>query len=394
MITSLKLATETPVMAFARAAETLALIGRAVPGGPAAAALREGGVDAALLTLQAGMKPLLLIVELVDGEPGLVEAETLLATVPAGVTVLVLGGVNDVSAYRRLTRAGAADYLVKPLTVQDLRRAILTSGNSLDQAHAQAASRVVTVLGSRGGVGASAMAAGIAWALANHVRRKTVLLDLDLPFGTGTLSFDVDPSAGLGTALRHPERIDSLFIASSMIACGPMLSVLAGEEPIEEALPITEAALARLLQELGTSVDMTVVDLPRALLPAARPVLDQVAAIVLVTDLSLAGLRDTGRLIETLGRAAPTVEPRIVAARAGRTPGAELGRSDFERNLGRPLDRVLAEEARIARALQAGRPLAAIRGRCGQTVRALAEDVAGGGAPGAAAKRRLFRRAA
>lgn len=394
MITPLKLTGETHVMAFARTAETLALIGRAVPGGPAAAALREGGVDAALLTLQAGMKPHLLVVELVDGEAGLVEAETLLASVPAGVTVLVLGAVNEVRAYRRLVSAGASDYLVKPLAVQDLRRAILTSGSSLDQARVQTASRTVTVLGSRGGVGASAVAAGLASAFANHVRRKTVLLDLDLTFGTCALGFDIDPSAGLGTALRHPDRIDSLFIASAMVACGPLLSVLAAEEPVEEALPVTEAALGRLLQELGTAVDMTVVDLPRALMPVARPVLDQVAAVVLVTDLSLAGLRDTGRLIESLGRLAPTVEPRIIAVRAGRMPGAELAPADFESNLGHKLDRVLAEEPRIARALQAGRTLATIRGRCGLTLRGLADAIAPGERSAAPVRRRLFGRAA
>ena len=45
--------------------------------------------------------------------------------------------------------------------------------------------RLVAVAGARGGVGATMLATGIAWTIANRRRRRVALVDLDLQFGNG-----------------------------------------------------------------------------------------------------------------------------------------------------------------------------------------------------------------
>ena len=48
-----------------------------------------------------------------------------------------------------------------------------------------------------------------AWILAEKNKESTVLLDLDLHFGTVALNLDTDPGSGLCEALEQPSRIDA-----------------------------------------------------------------------------------------------------------------------------------------------------------------------------------------
>ena len=73
----------------------------------------------------------------------------------------------------------------------------------------------IAVIGTRGGVGATSVAANLAWLLAEETKLKTALIDLDLWFGTVALSLDIEPTRGLREALENPARIDSLFVSSA-----------------------------------------------------------------------------------------------------------------------------------------------------------------------------------
>ncbi|WP_424648021.1 AAA family ATPase, partial [Enterobacter hormaechei] len=90
----------------------------------------------------------------------------------------------------------------------------------------------VGVIGTRGGVGASTIATSIAWLLADKEKRSTALLDLDVHFGTGALSLDLEPGRGLTDAIENPSRIDGLFIERAMVKATENLSVLSAEAPI------------------------------------------------------------------------------------------------------------------------------------------------------------------
>src|SRR3546814_20570616 len=79
---------------------------------------------------------------------------------------------------------------------------------------------VAAVIGVRGGVGASTIASSVAWLMGDTVGRTTALLDLDVHFGTGALSLDLEPGRGLTDAIENPSRIDGLFIERAMVQIG------------------------------------------------------------------------------------------------------------------------------------------------------------------------------
>src|SRR5690606_661075 len=143
-----------------------------------------------------------------------------------------------------------------------------------------------------GGVGASTIAINCAWLVAHEFKRRAALLDLDLQYGTVALALDVEPTHGLREALEHPTRIDSLFINSATVKIGERLSIMAAEETIDSAVTYDPAAIDLLLDELARQSDCVIVDVPRAFAEARARVLANASEVLVVTDLSLGGLRD------------------------------------------------------------------------------------------------------
>lgn len=101
----------------------------------------------------------------------------------AGTRVIALGDVNDVVLYRNLIREGVQDYLLKPVSVKSLRQRS-EAGSVTDGTSQDTPGELIAVVGTRGGVGATAVATNLAWALAHEHKQRVALVDLDLFFGS------------------------------------------------------------------------------------------------------------------------------------------------------------------------------------------------------------------
>ncbi|NBC33824.1 MAG: hypothetical protein GVY13_14215 [Alphaproteobacteria bacterium] len=347
-----------PILAFACDEDTLDAIARVVPGGRRGVEVREGGTNAAISAVQQGAQPELLIVDISDSTKAVADVSTLSSFCGPDTTLLAIGVENDVGVYRSLIGAGATDYLVKPVTSQDLRRTILAATRVDAQEEQRQAGRLSALIGVRGGVGASSLAVSTAWILAHEYRKQVALVDLDLYFGTIPLALDIEPGNGLRSALENADRIDSLFVASALVNVSDTLFVLGGEEPLDENFEVRPEALDLLMAELRRIFDVVIVDLPRHMIPASAMSLSTMNAITLVSDLSLSGLRDATRIKTSLSKIAPDAEVMVAASRVGLEKGYELPVADFKRGLDATIDFMLPEDTKAAKVTLAGKPLA------------------------------------
>lgn len=367
-----------PILAFACDEDTLDAISRVVPGGRRGVEVREGGTNAAISAVQQGAQPELLIVDISDSSKAVADISTLSSFCGPDTTLLAIGVENDVGVYRSLIGAGATDYLVKPVTSQDLRRTILAATRVEAQEEQRAAGRLSAVIGVRGGVGASSVAVSTAWILAHEYRKQVALVDLDLHFGTVALALDIEPGNGLRSALENADRIDSLFVASALVNVSDTLFVLGGEEPLDENFEVRPEALDMLLAELRRIFDVVIIDLPRHMIPASALSLSTMNSITLVSDLSLSGLRDATRVRTSLASMAPDAEIMMVASRVGLEKGCELPIADFKRGLDATIDYTLPEDPKAAKVTMTGKPLASAlkKSKAGDAIRDLARRTA------------------
>jgi pilus assembly protein CpaE len=377
------LANRDPFAAFVCDDATLDLL-RQIAGdlGFAPEKCAKGNLRSAVQSLSVAASPAILMIDLSECGDPLNDINALAEVCEPGTVVIALGRVNDVRLYRQLMASGIHDYLLKPVSAEQLKDTLTQARDAATtprggDADAPKSHIATAVIGTRGGVGASTLATSLGWLFATEHKLPTALLDLDVHFGTAALSLDLEPGRGLIDAIANPSRIDGLFIERAMIRAADNLAILSAEAPISSALTTDGAAFVQLEEEFRQSFDMSVVDLPRNMLIAFPHLLSNVNNVVLVTEMTLASARDAIRILSWLRTTVPNAQPLIVANKVH--PGAgEIGKADFEAsiehkvNFSIPFDQKCAvTAAKLGQTLaEAGRST-----KIGTTLRALARTV-------------------
>jgi pilus assembly protein CpaE len=286
----------------------------------------RGGITKAIEYLSEQRSPHLLLVDISGVDLPLSQIQILADVCEPGTNVIAIGDHNDVALFRDLQEAGVSNYLVKPLTRELLTKAFGPKPNSGEMGRAASAlklGKLVAFIGARGGVGTTTMAANLAWHLANRQSRRVALVDLDLQHGDCNLLFNTYTTPGLRDALANPLRLDPLLLERIMTQHGERLFVLGGEEPIQDNIQFTPAAVDTLFSVLRSQFHYVIVDVPRIPLPAYRRALEIADRRVVVVDQTMRAMRDGVRLRRMFGdvAGAEQVEHRniIIVNRVGET---------------------------------------------------------------------------
>ena len=262
--------------------------------------VNKGGMRNAVQTLSITASPQILFVDMSESGDPLSDINALAEVCEPGTVVIAIGQVNDVRLYRDLLASGIHDYLLKPLSANALRDA-LTQAQAVFMAPRGGEEEGVkhhvstAVIGTRGGVGASTLVTSLAWIFSTEKRMPTALLDLDVHFGTGALTLDLEPGRGLTDAIDNPSRIDGLFIERAMVRASDTLAILSAEAPIHQPVMTDGSAFFQLEEELRNAFEMTIVDIPRQVLIPFPHLVSEAGTILLVSDVTLAAARDTIR---------------------------------------------------------------------------------------------------
>jgi len=326
--------------------------------------VHKGGLRNAVQSLSVSASPQILFVDLAESGDPLNDINALAEVCEPGTVVIAAGQVNDVRLYRDLVASGIQDYLLKPLHPDALREAFghaqaMLNAPKLAEAVVDRPHCGIAVIGTRGGAGASTIATSLAWLTSEKEKRSTALLDLDVHFGTGALTLDLEPGRGLTDAIENPSRIDGLFIERAMVKATEKLAVLSAEAPINAPLMTDGAAFYQLQEEMRAAFEATVTDLPRGMLVQHPHLISDIQAAVVVTELTLAAARDTIRILSWLKSNAPQTHVTVVANRLHASGQLEISRKDFEGSIERKIDFVVPFDQKLAaQAAKLGKPFA------------------------------------
>jgi pilus assembly protein CpaE len=326
--------------------------------------VNKGGLRNAVQSLSVSASPNILFVDLSESGDPLNDINALAEVCEPGTVVIAAGQVNDVRLYRDLLASGIQDYLLKPFSADQLRDAFSHAQNVLhapknNDPQVERPHVTTAIVGARGGVGASMIASSLAWALSQKESRSTALLDLDVHFGTGALSLDLEPGRGLTDAIENPSRIDGLFIERAMVKANEKLSILSAEAPMNQPLLNDGTAFYQLQEEMRSAFECTVIDLPRNMLVQHPHLLNEVNSTVLVAELTLASARDVIRILSWLKANAPQCNPTVVINKSGAGGATEISKKDFEASIERKIDVMIPFDAKvIGQAAKLGKPVA------------------------------------
>ncbi len=295
--------------------------------------VQMGGPAAAVEAFQDSPTPNALILEnTLDRAQLFTHLERLSEVCDPGTRVIVVGHVNDVHLYRELTAKGVSDYLIAPIGVLDVVRSVsqlfATPGVST-------LGRTVAVVGAKGGVGASTVAHNVAWAISQSLDASTVLVDLDLAFGTAGLDFNQDPPQGVADAIFAPDRLDQALVDRLLSRCTDNLSLLAAPAILDKTYDLSEEALDHLIDILRGLVPTIVFDVPHVWNAWTRRLITTSDDILIVATPDLASLRNAKNLIDLCKQTRThDRQPQLMLNQVGVPKRPEIAAAEFAKTFG------------------------------------------------------------
>ncbi len=295
--------------------------------------VQMGGMPAAIEAYRSSPTPNVIVLESDAKREVVIEnLDRLSGFCDTGTKVVVIGRLNDVVLYRELMRRGVSEYLVAPIGEMEL---ISTLSRIFRAPGSEPVGRTIAFVGAKGGAGASTVSHNVSWAIARNLELDTVIVDLDLAFGTAGLDFNQDPPQGVAEAVYSPERLDSNVVDRLLAKCTDHLSLLAAPSTLDRAYDFREDSFDPLLDILRANVPCIVLDVPHVWSAWTRRSLIVADEIVVVASPDLANLRNAKNIFDTLNNERPNdAPPRLVLNQVGVPKRPEIKPADFAKALG------------------------------------------------------------
>lgn len=293
----------------------------------------SGGIAGAIEYMSQNPTPNLLIIESTARSAQLLsEIDMLAEHCDETVKVMVIGAINDIALYRQLVSRGVSEYVVPPFQPLQILRTI--SGLFADP-DAPFVGKQISVVGAKGGVGASTIAHNLAWALAENTKVNTTLVDLDLSFGTTALDFNQEPTQTVADALLQPERADDAVIERLLAKASDRLSLFTAPASIGQIMDIPDESYISVIEVVRRNVPFLVLDLPHVWSRWVQRTLVASDEVIIVCQPDLASLRNGKNYIDQLKAARPNDNPpRLIINMSGVPKRPEIPVKDFGAAIG------------------------------------------------------------
>jgi len=270
---------------------------------------------------------------------------------------------------RQLVRAGAHDVVPLPLDVADLETSLAPIRDALskqDLTGIGGTAKVVSIIKSVGGVGATALVTQLGIRFAQHeakAGREACLIDLDVQFGDAAFLLGLRPTLSLSDLIDAGARLDGDLLRATTTVHPSGLNVIASPRSMmplealssEQVIDIVELAK----REFGT----VFVDLPSNWTNWSLSLLAQSDLILLVSELTVASLHRARRQLELIdSQDLEELDLRIVINRFEKGLLRTIRASDVREALGRDIAYTIANDPPLMRsAADQGLPLADIK---------------------------------
>ncbi len=318
-----------------------------------------------------------------------------------GVSILAVSARGDGQSILQALRSGAKEFLTQPVVLEELLVALqrlrqnrLSSDGSVTvNGAAKVESKVVAIIGSRGGVGCTSLAVNLGCNIAQDAVYNVALVDLDLALGDADVALDLIPDYTLADVALNIDRLDMTFLRRSLCKHESGLSLLPHPMQMEDIGLIHEDHLQRVINLLRASYSHLILDLSKRFTPTDLTAMRLADVILLVAQLELTSLRNVVRLLHSLNGEEGTAEKvKVIVNRIG-SEDSEITLKKAEETIGQAVFwQVPNDYSAMVGARNAGGPLLkhAPRSRAHLSILGLANALCGKTAKETKKERRSF----
>ncbi|WP_419661468.1 response regulator receiver protein [Desulfosarcina variabilis str. Montpellier] len=273
---------------------------------------RQIGKDLERIVLSAGgfrfsdskKRPDILIFHLGEAyEKDFDQIESLSAANAIG-EIFIVSEKQDTNLLRRAMRLGVKEFLSCPLIEKEVHTALAAFKKRILQSPISEPThngRIIHMMGAKGGVGTTTVAANLAMMIAELKNAGSVaLVDLNTVFGEIPLFLSVKPNYHWGQIIKSIGRLDSTFLLNAMAKHPSGVHVLPSPSYLNGHPPATAEVIERLLTAMKKTFDFIIVDGGQSLEGPVLKTMEMSDQIVLLTLLSLPCLHNTNNVFKSL----------------------------------------------------------------------------------------------
>ena len=273
---------------------------------------------------------------------------------------------------RALLKAGAHDVLPLPLDIAELETSLVSVLDQRKAANASTlsarASKLVTVIKSVGGVGATALTTQLAIRFARSEAvhgREACLIDLDVQFGDAAFQLGLRPRLTLADLFHAGTRLDGALLRSVTTNHDSGLQLIAAPS---EMMPLEVMGADQVIEIVDAAkreFGCVFLELPTNWTNCTLSLLATSDLIMLVTDLSIASLHRARRQLDLIAaQDLGQLDIRVVVNRFDKSQYRKLGANNILEVLGREVAFTVVSDPSLMRgATERGVPIYEIKRR-------------------------------
>ena len=352
-----------------------------------------------ILASDDSRKPDLLIVEV--GEAAKKDMEHVQALLNAGEAkeIFLTSDYADPALLMQAMRVGIKEFFSQPISEDEVRQGLKRFKKRHQEPAKQLARKkgqVITVFGSKGGVGTTTLSVNIAVSLAHNQSGASVaLLDMNTLFGEIPLFLEISPKFHWGEITKNIERLDNTFLSNILTNHPSGIKVLPSPAYLNGHVRPTPEIMARLLSLMKEMFDYIIVDGGQSTNDTSLKVLEISDMLLLITILSLPCLANTNKLLKSFTDLGYVRPDRIKVVLNREMKKGEISLTDAEAGIGQKLYWTIPNDfgATMA-AINNGKPLPDIapKAQITKSIKELAKSISLPPEENAKKKWRLFKR--
>ncbi len=341
----------------------------------------------------AATRPDLLVVEVDADEspaasPAVTAIEQLARKLPE-TAILATGHGVSAELVVRVLRAGALEFLRRPVERVDLVAALEKLARFRGSALPRNPGRITSVFAAKGGLGATTLAINLGVSMAERAEGKTLLVELDTRQSDIVTFLDLRPRYSILDVVENIGRMDESLLRGLLTRHASGLWTVPGPTRLERG-QLSPEQVSGAIEVLRSYFDHVLMDLRHDFDPGTIAALEASDVILFVTSLDVAALRSGAAALAAfrhLGLDSKKI--KVVVMREG--TGDDVTVRHARTTLGVPVYwRTPSDYQTVVASINAGRPVvsASPRAKISKNLRELAETLCGDERPGRGSTRK------
>jgi pilus assembly protein CpaE len=276
--------------------------------------------------------------------------------------VFLISDTADSKILMQAMRAGVKEFFMQPLNPVEIKEALerfkerQLQGKPLPEIKKGS---VVSVFGSKGGVGTTTVSVNLAVSLSQGEPKKSVaLLDMNTLFGEIPLFLEMAPKFHWGEITKNIDRLDNAFLKNVLTQHKSGVQVLPSPAYLNGHVRPTPDIMKRLLGLMKQMFDYIIIDAGQSTDDTSIKVLEISDMLMLITILSLPCLANTNKLLRSLTDMGYVPKEKINVVLNRYIKKGEISLNDAEAGIGKELFWVVPNDYDTSMsAINSGKPL-------------------------------------